>query len=84
MAQSVHDLGSRPRLPHRAQARLPLGTLAGHLIGTVNTDNKGQAGIERLLDDTGRVEAVQGREQCRPRLCACPSTSACSTGSPRN
>ena len=61
MAQSVHDLGL-PGLAFRTELKraYPLGALAGHLIGTVNTDNKGLAGIERLLDDTGRVEAVQG------------------------
>jgi cell division protein FtsI (penicillin-binding protein 3) len=60
-AKRVHDLGL-PGLAFRMELKraYPLGTLAGHLVGTVNTDNKGIAGIERLLDDTGRVEAVQG------------------------
>jgi cell division protein FtsI (penicillin-binding protein 3) len=57
----VHDLGL-PGLGFRTELKraYPLGILAGHLIGTVNTDNKGLAGLERMLDETGRVEAVQG------------------------
>ena len=66
-AQYVHDLGL-PGLAFRTELKraYPLGSLAGHLIGTVNTDNKGLAGIERLLDETGRVEAVQGPERLPP------------------
>ncbi len=60
-AQIVHDLGL-PGLAFRAELKraYPLGPLAGHLIGTVNVDNKGVAGLERMLDETGQVEAVQG------------------------
>ena len=60
-AQSVHDLGL-PGIALRTELKrvYPLGALAGHLVGTVNTDNKGLAGVERLLDDTARVESVQG------------------------
>jgi cell division protein FtsI (penicillin-binding protein 3) len=60
-AQRVHDLGL-PGLSFRTELKraYPLGTLAGHLIGTVGTDNKGLAGIERMLDETSQVEAVQG------------------------
>ena len=66
-AQRVHDLGL-PGLAFRTELKraYPLGALAGHLIGTVNTDNKGLAGLERLLDDTGRVEAVQGPGRTPP------------------
>src|SRR4029079_4984763 len=51
LAQRVHDLGL-PGIAFRTELKraYPLGALAGHLIGTVNTDNKAQAGIERLLD----------------------------------
>ena len=38
----------------------PLGALAGHVIGTVNIDNKGLTGIERTLDEMGRPEPVHG------------------------
>jgi cell division protein FtsI (penicillin-binding protein 3) len=65
-AQSVHDLGL-PGLAFRVELKraYPLGTLAGHLIGTVNTDNKGLTGIERALDESGRVEGVQGPGRIR-------------------
>src|SRR5262249_11289702 len=61
VAQRVHDLGL-PGLAFRSELKraYPLGPLAGHLIGTVNVDNKGLAGIERTLDEMGRVEPVQG------------------------
>jgi cell division protein FtsI (penicillin-binding protein 3) len=60
-AQRVHALGL-PGIAFRIELKrlYPLGPLAGHLLGTVNTDNKGMAGLERMLDETGRVEAVQG------------------------
>ncbi len=66
-AQRVHDLGL-PGLAFRTELKraYPLGPLAGHLVGTVNTDNKGLAGLERLLDETGRVEAVQGPGRLPP------------------
>jgi cell division protein FtsI (penicillin-binding protein 3) len=60
-AQQVHVLGL-PGLALRTEPKrvYPLGRLTGHLLGTVNTDNRGIAGIERMLDDTNRAEAVQG------------------------
>ena len=60
-AQQVHALGL-PGLALRTEPKrvYPLGRLTGHLLGTVNTDNRGIAGIERMLDDTNRAEAVQG------------------------
>jgi cell division protein FtsI (penicillin-binding protein 3) len=60
-AQRVHALGL-PGFAFRTELKrvYPLGAQAGHLLGTVNTDNRGLAGIERMLDETGRVEAVQG------------------------
>jgi len=69
-AQRVHDLGL-PGLAFRTELKraYPLGALAGHIVGTVNTDNKGLAGIERMLDETGQVEAVQGpARSARPPL----------------
>jgi cell division protein FtsI (penicillin-binding protein 3) len=38
----------------------PAGKLAGHVIGYVNIDNKGVAGIERYVDEVVGVESVQG------------------------
>src|SRR5262245_51576393 len=60
-AQQVHALGL-PGLALRTEPKrvYPLGRLTGHVLGTVNTDNRGIAGIERMLDDTNRAEAVQG------------------------
>ncbi len=60
-AQRLHALGL-PGLAFRTELKrvYPLGPLAGHMLGTVNTDNRGIAGIERMLDEAGRVEAVQG------------------------
>jgi cell division protein FtsI (penicillin-binding protein 3) len=61
VAQRVHDLGL-PGLSFRIELKraYPLGALAGHLVGTVNVDNRGLAGIERTLDEMGRLEPVQG------------------------
>ena len=60
-AQQLHALGL-PGFAFRIELKrvYPLGALAGHMLGTVNTDNRGIAGIERMLDEAGRVEAVQG------------------------
>jgi cell division protein FtsI (penicillin-binding protein 3) len=60
-AQAVHDLGL-PGLDFRRELRraYPGGTLAGHVLGYVNIDNKGVAGIERYIDDVVGVESVQG------------------------
>lgn len=61
VAQAVHDLGL-PGLDFRRELRraYPGGRLAGHLIGYVNIDNKGVAGIERYVDEVVGVESVQG------------------------
>lgn len=60
-AQRVHDLGL-PGLSFRRELRrvYPSGMLAGHVLGYVNVDNKGIAGIERYLDEVVEVEAVHG------------------------
>lgn len=61
LAQRVHDLGL-PGLEFRTELKraYPLAKLAGHVLGAVNVDNKGVAGMERYLDDSGSVEAVHG------------------------
>jgi cell division protein FtsI (penicillin-binding protein 3) len=63
-AQRLHDLGL-PGLGFRTELKrvYPLGGLAGHVIGTVNVDNKGLAGLERALDEEGKVEPVQGTDR---------------------
>lgn len=61
IAQRVHDLGL-PGLEFRSELRraYPLGETAGHLLGGVNADNKGLAGIERYIDDAVGVDGVHG------------------------
>ena len=60
-AQRVHDLGL-PGLLFRGELKraYPGGRLAGHVLGTVNIDNKGVSGIERHIDESIGVEAVAG------------------------
>jgi cell division protein FtsI (penicillin-binding protein 3) len=59
VAQRVHDLGL-PGLAFRKELRrtYPAGELAGHVIGSVNVDNKGTAGIEKYIDETVGLEPV--------------------------
>lgn len=61
IAQRIHDLGL-PGLAFRREQRrsYPLGTLAGHIIGSVTIDNRGIAGIEKFIDETVGVEAILG------------------------
>jgi len=61
LAQQVHDLGL-PGLGFRRELRraYPMGRLAGHVIGTVNVDNKGQSGLERHIDEALGVEPILG------------------------
>ncbi len=56
-AQKVHDLGL-PGLAFRRELRrvYPAGAVAGHVLGTVDLDNKGIAGIERYVDEEVGVE----------------------------
>ena len=60
-AQRLHDLGL-PGLNFRREPKrvYPAGALVGHIVGHVNVDNRGQAGIERHIDDTTGIEAVLG------------------------
>ena len=59
VAQRIHDLGL-PGLAFRKELRraYPAGELAGHVIGSVNVDNKGTSGIEKYIDDTLGLEPV--------------------------
>ncbi len=59
VAQRVHDLGL-PGISFRKELRraYPAGELAGHIIGSVNVDNKGTSGIEKYVDDVIGVEPV--------------------------
>lgn len=59
VAQRIHNLGL-PGLAFRKELRraYPGGKLAGHVLGAVNVDNKGTAGIEKYIDDVIGVDPV--------------------------
>lgn len=61
VAQKVHDLGL-PGLAFRDELKrtYPMGASAGHVIGSVNIDNKGVSGIESYVDTAVGVEGVLG------------------------
>src|SRR5262245_10929257 len=63
-APAVHELGL-PGLGFRTELRrtYPLGPLAGHVLGAVSVDNRGLAGIERMLDEEGLAEPARGAER---------------------
>jgi cell division protein FtsI (penicillin-binding protein 3) len=63
-AKAIHELGL-PGLGFRPELRryYPLGSLAGHILGTVNVDNRGLAGIERMLDERGLVDPARGADR---------------------
>ncbi len=58
-AQMVHDLGL-PGLSFRYELKraYPAGALAGHVLGSVNVDNRGVNGIEKYIDDKIGVDPV--------------------------
>jgi cell division protein FtsI (penicillin-binding protein 3) len=59
VAQRIHNLGL-PGIAFRKELRraYPSGALAGHVLGSVNVDNKGMAGIEKYIDDVVGVDPV--------------------------
>ena len=59
MAQRAHALGL-PGVGFRKELRraYPAGVLAGHVLGSVNVDNKGLSGLERDIDEGGLAEQV--------------------------
>ncbi len=60
-AQAVHNLGLPGLLfVDELKRTYPAGRLAGHMLGRVDADNKGLAGIERYIDEVIGVEAVHG------------------------
>ncbi|HEX2840009.1 penicillin-binding protein 2 [Hyphomicrobium sp.] len=61
VAQQIHDLGL-PGFDFRMELRraYPLERLAGHVLGSVNVDNRGSSGIERTIDETIGVEPTLG------------------------
>lgn len=65
-AQRVHELGL-PGLAFRREPKrvYPAGSEVGHLIGHVNIDNRGAAGIERHIDEALGVETTLGSIKTR-------------------
>ncbi|MBA2126554.1 penicillin-binding protein 2 [Hyphomicrobium methylovorum] len=59
IAQKVHDLGL-PGLSFRNELKraYPAGALAGHVLGSVNVDNRGVSGIEKYIDEKVGVDPV--------------------------
>lgn len=59
IAQKVHNLGL-PGLSFRTELHraYPAGDLAGHVLGSVNVDNKGISGIEKFIDSAGAADPV--------------------------
>ncbi len=61
-ADSVHKLGMDwIFIAHESQRHYPNGTLAAHVLGSVNSEEQGNAGIERYLDD--ELRGVPGKER---------------------
>src|SRR5262249_32052461 len=68
-AKRAHDLGLPGLLFRNEPRRLyPMGALAGHSLGSVNIDNRGIAGIERMLDEANQVEEAEGARRQPVRL----------------
>lgn len=67
LAQRIHDLGL-PGISFRPEPRriYPQGRLAGHVLGFVNADNRGMAGLERHVDDELGLETGYSAEFARP------------------
>lgn len=67
IAQVVHDLGL-PGLGFRNEPRrtYPGVRLAGHVIGTVGTENQGLAGIERRIDAERGPDGARARDPGPP------------------
>lgn len=59
LKNAVHDLGI-PGFGFRNETRriYPMGALAAHVLGFVDLDSQGLAGIEKYLDDRGRLYAA--------------------------
>lgn len=64
LAQRVHDLGLPGLFFRRELQRIyPAGPVAGHILGRVDVDNRGLAGIERHIDDHIGVVPEHGADK---------------------
>ncbi len=61
IAQHIHNLGF-PGLGFKNELKraYPAGNLAGHVLGGVNVDNKGVAGLEQYIDQEVGTDPVLG------------------------
>ncbi len=61
IAQHIHNLGF-PGLSFKNELKraYPAGKLAGHVLGAVNVDNKGVAGLEQYIDTEVGADPVLG------------------------
>ena len=59
LAQRIHNFGL-PGIAFRNEPKrvYPNGSLAGHVLGHVNIDNKGTSGLERFIDEAIGIEAA--------------------------
>ena len=83
----IHNMGI-PGVGFRAETRrvYPMGKLASHVLGSVDLDSHGIAGIEKFLDDQGALYTASWRTRhvLLPWRRKPPSTFACSMLSPMN
>ena len=66
IAQHIHNLGF-PGLGFKNELKraYPAGKLAGHVLGAVNVDNKGVAGLEQYIDTEVGADPVLGTDLSR-------------------
>ena len=76
-AQRIHDLGL-PGIAFRNEPRriYPQGRLAGHVLGFVNAENRGMAGIERHIDEVLGLETGYSADFSRPPVALTLDTGA--------
>jgi cell division protein FtsI (penicillin-binding protein 3) len=77
LAQRIHDLGL-PGIAFRNEPRriYPQGRLAGHVLGFVNAENRGMAGIERHIDEAQGLETGYSADFSRPPVTLTLDTGA--------
>ena len=81
----IYELG-QPGLDFIGEYRrvYPVGATACHVVGYVNVDNKGLAGIEKFIDDNPQLAMSSPENAVGGRPPPSRSISACSTSSARS